>query len=154
MADKKKLTELEELELEETRLRVEDLRNRVETERARRNQIIRNHKQQQEAIEQKMRQIMAEQKICKHKKGGKNLEGVLNGSDSQYSVINHTYPWGEQSVTCTRCGKDWREPAKELKATNPAAYKQAYQEWIEALNFPTDNEPSGTRLFVITNNAA
>lgn len=152
MAAKKnqEMSELDRLLLEEKKLQLESLRFTVENERARREQILRNHKQQQEALDSSLRKVQAEQKICKHKKGGKNLAGILNGTDSEYSVIQHTYPWGETAVTCTRCGKDWREPSKELKKSDPEAYKAQMAEYVAALNFPTDNEPSGTRLFVIT----
>jgi hypothetical protein len=33
-------------------------------------------------------------------------------------------------------------------------YKVLWQEYVTALNLPTDNEPSGTQLFVITRDEA
>lgn len=150
MAENKNMSELELLELEEKRLRVESLRFTVENERARREQILRAHKMQQESLDQALKAVQAEQAFCKHKKGGKNLEGVLNGNDTNYSVQKHTYPWGELTVICTRCGKEWRKPSEALKASDPKEWRRQNTEYLEAVNFPTDNEPSGTQIFVVT----
>lgn len=144
--DDKKLAELE---LEERMLRLEDLRNRVTADRERRANIQLAHERQARSLEDYNQQVKKQQDVCKHRKGGKGLEGILNGHDSNYSVAKHQYPWGEFGVMCLRCGKEWRKPKDELKKENPAAYKAAMSDYKEALNFPTDNEGSGTQLFMV-----
>lgn len=143
----KKLSSVEEelqyTELEFKKLQLEDLRSRVEKEKERRAEIVRVHMAQQRSIDDANRQIQSEQEFCKHRKGGKNLQGILNGNDSDYSVINHTYPWGQGVVICTRCGKTVHEPMDRKSKTFKEEMK-LYKEWA---NFPTDNEPSGTTLF-------
>jgi hypothetical protein len=87
---------------------------------------------------------------CKHRKGGRNKEGLDKGNGSDYSVIQNTYPAGDVQVMCQRCGATWDNPSLELKATDPALYEKRLREYRRALEWPTDNEPSGTQLFLIT----
>jgi hypothetical protein len=144
---KKVMSSIEEklqyTELEFKKLQLEDLRTRVEGEKQRRAEIVRVHMAQQRSIDDANRQIMAEQEFCKHRKGGKNLQGILNGNDSDYSVISHRYPWGQGVVICTRCGKTVTEP-NDRKSKTFKTDMALYREWA---SFPTDNEPSGTTLF-------
>lgn len=144
------MEELEKLEIEERQLRLESLRETVRLQRIRRDSIMRAHATQQRAIEQVNADIVAQQELCKHHKGGKNLDGIMNGHDANYSVVQHTYAHGAREVICTRCGKEWKEPPAALKQSDTAEYKRLLKEWKEALAFPTDNEPSGTQLFIIT----
>lgn len=139
--------ELMRLRIAKERLELEHLMMTVENERARRDGIIRAHKQQQELLLEAQRQDRARQERCYHKKGGKNREGLDHGNDNNYSVWKHMYPWGEVGVLCSRCGKDWRKPSAELRATDPKAFAKQMAEYIEAINYPTDNEDSGTALF-------
>lgn len=146
--------EIKRLEVMEKQLHVEDLQMRVENEKARRVQIARNHEAQQQSLEDYNRQVVREQEVCKHRKGGQDLEGILNGTDNFYSVVKNTYPWGELGVICTRCNKEWRKPSEELSKTNPELYAQQLAEYRAAINFPTDNQPSGTQIFLITKEPA
>lgn len=105
---------------------------------------------QEQDLRENQRIKDARQRNCKHKKGGRNKEGFAKGNSANYAVIQHTYPAGETIVLCQRCDKEWRMPAIQLKATDPAAYERQLREYRIALEWPTDNEPSGTRLFLIT----
>lgn len=159
MADKELSLDdqLKQQELEFKRLQLENLRYQVENERARRAQILRAHLAQQKALDDANEQIKAQQSVCKHRKGGKNLDGIVNGHDSNYSVIKHMYAWGELGVMCSRCGKEWRQPKPEdfgKTKEGKEEFKEAVRVYTEAVNFPTDNEPSGTQLFVITKRQA
>jgi hypothetical protein len=88
---------------------------------------------------------------CKHKKGGRNKAGIDKGNSPNYAIIHNTYPAGEVEMMCQRCGKEWKMPPIELKAENPAAYLSALKEYNTVrFDWPTDNEPSGTQLFLIT----
>lgn len=129
---------------------IEDIQARVAERKQKRNEILAAHKSQQAAIDQFNRDVEAEQIICRHRKGGKNLPGILNGRDSDHSIIVNTYPWGETRVMCTRCTKEWKRPAAKLLKTDPKLYRRLMAEYQEALRFPTDNEPSGSQLFTFT----
>ncbi|HVO91791.1 MAG TPA: hypothetical protein VMT22_03070 [Terriglobales bacterium] len=135
------------IELEMAQLSLEDLKYRVEKERARRHQLALAHKAQQDSLDDFNEKVKQQQAYCKHRKGGKNLEGILKGHDSNYSVIQNTYPWGETVVMCTRCCKEWREG---VPFANPPIPRTPGFE--TAIEWPTDNEPSGTQLFLIQKN--
>ena len=139
--------QLKVLRLKKEALELEDLEMRVENERSRRDFLKMSRQKQQETLAKAARDKEISQGRCKHKKGGKNLQGIEKGTDSDYSVIVHTYPWGETVVMCTRCHKEWRHPKKGEKN-----YEQKLEEYKRALEFQTDNEPSGNRIFVIIDN--
>lgn len=124
--------ELKQLEVERKRLELEDLRNRVEKERAHRAQVRKSSEQCEAELNlAKVREAQL-QSACPHRKGGKNLEGLWNGNSSDYSVVKHVLPWGEMIVLCTRCIKIWRPGDTD---------------YAQALRFPTDNENTSASLF-------
>jgi hypothetical protein len=151
--DRKSITEeLENLQLEETRDRVDAMRrmrasrlNRAE----RRTQDLLDARAQQDAI----------QASCWHKKGGKGVAMLHMGSDSHYAVVKHVLSHGPMVVICQRCFRLWEPPpialnARKASAEDKALYKKLYLEYQWAVNLPTDNETSGTQLFVFTAEAA
>jgi hypothetical protein len=101
-------------------------------------------------IEANRRNRAQRQASCKHKKGGRNRPGLARGTDANYAVVVNTMPTGEVIVICQRCAKKWEAPTAELKRSDPAAFAIQMAEYRRALEFPTDNEPSGTQLFLIT----
>jgi hypothetical protein len=139
--------QLKALRLKKEALEYEDLEMRVENERSRRDYLKVSRAKQQETLAKAARDKEVSQSRCRHKKGGKNLQGIESGTDSDYSVMVHTYPWGETVVMCTRCHKEWRHPKK-----GEANYGQKLEAFKRALEFQTDNEPSGNRIFVIIDN--
>jgi hypothetical protein len=145
--------EREVLELEMRKLELENLRFTVEQQRSIMLQRKMHRERIAEVISQENAQNALYQANCKHRKGGKNKAGFLNGSDNYYSVIHHTYPEGRLVVMCTRCQSQWEKPPQELRKEDPAAYKQQMADFQTALNWPTDNEPSGTQLFLIQRTA-
>ena len=107
---------------------------------------------------------------CKHRKAGRagGPGWMGQGNDMNYSVLKHTFPWGETWVRCMRCGKCWKPPhtqdfatvikqGKELGTTEyapltppqQAKFDEAMRIYQEALNFNTDNiaSSSGTWQF-------
>jgi hypothetical protein len=147
--DKKSITdELEALQLEETRERVEEMRNNRAARHLRaerRNVDLLDARARQEAI----------QANCWHKKGGKGVQQLAHGNDHNYAVIKHTLSHGPMIVLCQRCSKVWEPPdtalnARKASVEDKALYRKLYEEYQWAVNLPTDNEPSGTQLFVIT----
>jgi len=146
--DRKQIQEeLEDLQLQEARDAAEQ-RRQVRSERQ--NKI--------KAIELSLRRDRANQKriqdACKHLKGGKGTQNIYNGNDnSTYAVITHTLSHGPTIVVCQRCGKIWEPPEslpKKASAEQKTKYREDLTEYRRALNFPTDNEPSGTVLFAFT----
>jgi len=142
--------ELEQIELEMKRLQITHLRFEVEKESQRRADIARTQAQQQQSLKESQEALEARQAICPHKKGGKNIEGINHGTAQEYAVFTHTYADGRVVPMCTRCGKEWHKPPVELRRSDPPEYKRLLKEYVESLKFPTDNEPSGTQLFMIT----
>jgi len=96
------------------------------------------------------RQTKADQAQCHHRKGGRGLNWRLNGNDPNYSVVQHTLSHGPTLIICQRCKKEWLPPAPLKRGASTeerAAYKTQLAEYRWASALPTDNEPSGTRLF-------
>ena len=142
--------ELEELQLEETRERVHEIRARRES-KARRVASRNNDIKRAEA-----RKATASA-ACWHKKGGKGVENLSHGTDNYYAVVKHQLSHGPIIVICQRCPKVWEPPPVELnrRGSTPeqkAEYKRLYTEYLWAVNLPTDNTMSGTQLFQITDN--
>ena len=140
--------ELEQLQLEEARVVAIARKNRRDSRQARMKQI-------ELSLEQTRRSQEAEQAVCKHKKGGKGRENMLNGNDNNYAVITHTLSHGPTIVLCQRCGRIWEPPNPALMRKGASAderkeYKRLFEEYQWARNLPTDNVPSGTQIFVIT----
>jgi hypothetical protein len=140
--------ELELLQLEEARANAQRMRDRRASRKARMEKI-------ELSLAQTRRSQENEQSICKHKKGGKGRENMLNGNDNNYAVITHTLSHGPVVVICQRCGKKWEPPPANLIRKGASAderkeYKRLYEEYVWARNLPTDNVPSGTQIFAIT----
>jgi hypothetical protein len=140
--------ELAELQLEETRERVHQMRSRNEGRRRRAE--ARNLTLLRQQDKDKERHAG-----CWHKKGGKGVEALSRGTDSHFAVVKHQLAHGPIIVVCQRCGCVWEPPPRELnrpKATaeQKAEYRRLYDEYVVALNFQTDNEMSGSQLFNVT----
>jgi hypothetical protein len=151
MDDKVKVVnELEQLQLEETRERVRIMRSK-------RDQRAANAKHMTELIVRNKRIEAAVQADCWHKKGGKGTQGLNRGDDPKYAVVKHILSHGPIIVVCQRCLKLWKKPdplPKGYSAEEKKVYLAALKEYNDALNFPTDNEMSGSQIFLITENAA
>jgi hypothetical protein len=145
--DKKSVTEqLEQLQLEETQERVTKAREEraARAERSRRMALT---LERSEAIRK------AQQAACWHKKGGKGVAQLSTGNDANYAVIKHQLCHGPIIVICQRCFKVWDEPMRPARGSTAEArekYRADLAEYHRALNLPTDNEQSGTQLFVLT----
>jgi hypothetical protein len=151
--DKSKIThELEQLQLEELRDRVQQSRNRRAGQQRRRESIRAGIRRQNETQ-------AAKKANCWHKKGGKGVEQLARGNDSNYAVVKHILPTGELIIVCQRCEGEWHPPDTRLNrrtATKEekAEYRRLWEEYMWAVNLPTDNTTSGTQLFVVNDAAA
>jgi hypothetical protein len=147
MPDRKQVTEeLENLQLDEARYAAQQ-RSQVRIERA----------NKAKAIELSLKRDRYNQKriqsACQHRKGGKGTGQMYSGNDPNYAVIIHTLSHGPTIVVCQRCGNVWEPPLPLTRNATPEQrnqYKVDLTEYRRALNFPTDNEPSGTTLFAFT----
>lgn len=152
MTDEQVLAESAKVDLEIKRLSLElqqeQLQQLRDTKAARR---LKLQKAEEDLAENVRQQEMREQN-CKHRKGGRNKEGLNKGNSPNYAVIQNTFPNGEVRVICQRCGKAWEQPSLDLKAEKPTLYNQQLRDYQRALEFPTDNEPSGTQIFLINRN--
>lgn len=154
------LSEYEQVELEfkreqiaEMRAKREERENVREKRRMERERLVRDIKENEV-------QRLRRQARCKHRKGGKNNN--FAGGDANYrSIVRNIYPCGCEQISCTRCGSDvWKPlkrackghpqtPSLELKKDQPKVYAEALAKWKEWSEYPTDNEPSGSQVFLI-----
>ena len=100
---------------------------------------------------------------CTHKKGGmvsaRNMSALSTGGNAaQYAVIKHQMINGDMWVRCLRCGKTWLPPVKDNYYLNDKGkvvapkdgkfnaekFAQAEVEYRRAVNFETNNSPSGS----------
>jgi hypothetical protein len=140
------VSELEELQLEETR-------ERVMAARALREQRERNRKHMMMIILRNDRIEKAQQEDCWHKKGGHGASGLNRGDDSKFAVVKHQLPHGPIIVICQRCRKLWAKPKalpKTASQDERKVFKEQMTEYNTALNFPTDNTMSGNQIFLVT----
>jgi hypothetical protein len=140
------VSEAEEIELEYKRLQIEIMRGQI-------NDVNEKKQRSAEARERSIIEfkkaeaaLAHKQRVCQHRKGGRDNR-FAKGNDQNYSVITNTYPCGEICVSCTRCGKEVWRPDKKLKKADPELYAQMQKEFREWSNFPTDNTPSGSKIF-------
>ena len=127
-------------------LQLEEMRESALLRRSKRDQRLRSSEATEASLaDSRMQQGMREEQ-CPHRKGGIGERGLIKGSDNNYSVIVHTLPHGHVIVVCQRCQKIWERPDPRRYAIR-ANYIQAVKEYRSALEFPTNNVPSGTQLF-------
>jgi hypothetical protein len=147
MAELTMKAELEQLQLEEARAAAED-RKQKRTYRMARRQAIEATIKRDNANRARI------QASCQHRKGGKGTAQMYMGNDANYAVVTHHNSAGTGTiVVCQRCGKLWEPPQplpKKPTSEQKAQYRADYAEYRRAINFPTDNEPSGTVLFTFT----
>lgn len=154
MAEKPTLQALRsEIDDELAQLQLDEMRENRDRRLAQRDQKQRNQKAFEASLAEGRAIAQMAQDGCPHKKGGKDMAGLHFGSSPNYAVIKHTLPMGEVLVLCQRCMKEWRRPiASEFDSKRD--YQVELKVYREALNFPTDNVPSGTHMFQLTRDAA
>jgi hypothetical protein len=139
-------------------LQIEEAHERLRTKRTRKIDREAKQKAMQDQLAANNVQREAQASACTHRKGGKvglsgGMQALTAGNSENYSVVKHTLPAGEIIVICQRCPKEWHKPdaalAKDRDAEVRAQYKLDMAEYLQALRFPTDNEPSGTQMFLV-----
>lgn len=138
--------ELRKIEIEHKQLEIEIQREQVAQIRAKRANRLSEIGNRERATRQLIANTEARQKACNHRKGGMGLQGVLGGQgDSpKYCVIKHVLPDATYLVLCTRCFKEWYQGNDVLGRPQTAGFQ-------EAIQYPTDNQESGSSLFRFEN---
>jgi hypothetical protein len=149
----KELTTAEDVELEYRRLQVEELRQTLSDRAERKERLRAERLAQVEDFKRSERQRLHNQRVCKHRKGGRDNK-FANGNAPDYSIILNTYPTGAMIFMCTRCGKEVPKPDAKLKKTDPKLYAEMWETWKLWASYPTDNTPSGGKIFEILEEAA
>jgi hypothetical protein len=149
MAKTRTLSEADQIELRWKELQSEDLAERIAERKQKKDQLATTRARQVEDFKKGERERLRRQTNCKHRKGGKDNR-FAQGNSQNYSVNLNTYPDGRQVIFCTRCGKEVERPRPELRKKDPELYAKMWAEWKEWNSFPTDNSPSGGKIFEVT----
>ena len=148
-----KLTRGEEIELRWKELQIEQMEDQMNTRRELKARLASDRQRQMEDFKKSEAVRAHRQRICKHRKGGRDNK-FWNGNSQDYSINKNTYPMGDEVIFCTRCGKEVRKPNRELKKTDPKLYAPQWDEWKLWMSYPTDNTPSGSKIFEVFENVA
>jgi hypothetical protein len=137
--------ELARLEAEEKQLDLEIKRETVAKIRGARQAKLDDARSKLIATMQFLAQRKAVQDRCNHRKGGIGHQMVMQGqgTDAMFAVFKHRKPNGTWMVLCARCGKEWHQPF----LVQGYVVEAGTEGWQEALNYPTDNSPSGSAIF-------
>jgi hypothetical protein len=131
--------EIAKIRIEKEKIEAQLLSFQLEELKLRQVRRSSSHLQVEKDLGDMIRNFALRQGNCNHRKGGRGLSGVQGkGTDSDYAIIKHQMPNGDWHVFCTRCSKHWQPTDADAKL------KGGY---FEALDWPTDNTPSGSSMF-------
>lgn len=145
---KSELTEMEAVELEFKKMQIELFKEQMAERNEQKARLQHNRERQNADYRKGQAELARRQAVCKHRKGGRDNK-FARGTDANYSIITNTYPDGLIVIMCTRCGKEVEKPSKALKKSDPKRYAEMWAEWQKWNEFPTDNSPSGGKIFEI-----
>lgn len=152
MADRT-LSEYEKVQLRWQELQIKELEEKMQARAEEREREAARRRRQLEDFEKNQDLMLRRQRRCKHRKGGRN-NNFLDGNDNNYSVVKNTYPNGLTVIMCTRCLKEVPKPDPRDRKKNPRLYAERVTEWNVWEQMPTDNSPSGGKIFEIIPAAA
>lgn len=135
--------QLKALEDEEAALDLEIKREKVRKIREERQSKLDEARSKMDSVRDLLAQRKRLQAHCNHRKGGRGPGAVLNGEgmDSNYAVVRHMLPSGRLMILCQRCGQ-------EEYSRDPITGASATEQYERFSNFPTDNQTSGSSLFI------
>ena len=154
--------ELKQLELEERRYHIKDLKSRIEVRELKEMQVQNDRASQGRTFAQDEATDAYKWAVCTHRKGGlvsqRDMRALTTGgNEDQYAVIKHQMINGDIWVRCLRCCRTWSPPVEEKfffrdgKVVAPqdgvfdaAAFAKAQMEYQIAVAFPTRNSMSGS----------
>jgi len=146
-------SEADAIELRWKEVQIAEIEERLADRKDRRERMEATRARQLEDYKKGQAEMLRRQRVCKHRKGGKNNR-FSDGNDANYSVNRNTYPLGREVIMCTRCFKEVERPAAALRKTDPELYAKMAAEWNEWSRFPSDNTPSGSKMFEVAHAAA
>jgi hypothetical protein len=146
--EKETLSRAEEIELRWKELQIEDMEERMVNRREAKDRAAADRQRQYEDFKKNQAIMTRRQNLCKHRKGGRDNK-FWNGNSQDYSINRNIFPTGEEAIFCTRCGKEVRKPTRELRKTDPKLYAEMMVVWRKWSDLPTDNTPSGSKIFEI-----
>jgi hypothetical protein len=138
--------QLKQIELEEAKFRLEEYKIRSAERQRKLDDNTRRAKQIATDEQMTRERYESMQRYCKHRKGGKDFQGFLNGSSNEYAVIHHLGSLGEEGVYCQRC------PAKWVPGDTAQSHPTGIS-YEEAVRWPTDNSTSSSVTFTIPKRA-
>lgn len=141
------------IELEFKRLQVELMQEQINDRRDVKARLEADRERAVKDFRKSAQELAHRQRICQHRKGGKN-NNFAKGNSADYSIVQNTYPDGRICISCTRCGKEVWRPDVSLRKQDPKAYQEQWTEWQKWSSLPTDNTPSGSKIFEIVRDAA
>jgi hypothetical protein len=147
------ITDAEAIELRWKELQIAEIEERLAERKDHKDRMAATRRKQGEDYKKALAERARLQARCKHRKGGKN-NNFANGNANDYSINRNTYPTGREVIMCTRCGKEVEKPDSALRKTDPDRYQAMVAEWNEWSRFPTDNSPSGGKIFEVLPNVA
>lgn len=152
-----------ELQKEERKYAMQDLRSRIGDREVKELQRKQDREQQGLVFSQQARTDAAKQAVCTHKKGGivtpRDMRVLTTGGNGQqYAIIKHQMINGDFWIRCLRCGKTWCPPIKDNFFFNKKGkivppkegdfniekFKEAISDYQRAVNFETNNTASGS----------
>lgn len=147
--------ESKRLEIQEKNLNLEDLQNRIDERKLKRETIRQVSITNGSSLKAIAEDDNKSQRRCNHRKGGNGATGVVagQGDSLDYAVIKHVMLNGDTWVRCQRCGKTWKPPIKADHKTDEA-YALAEFEYNRAKDFPTKNSTSSAYQFRFSDNGA
>lgn len=148
-----KQSKADEIELRWKQLQIEEMEERIAERLERKKRLKDERERQYQDFLKSEAQRLHKQTICKHRKGGSDNK-FWNGNSPNYSIIDNTYPTGQQALMCTRCGKEVWKPPRMLAKTDPERYAEMWAEWKLWKSYPTDNTPSGSKIFEVFEHVA
>jgi len=148
MPDQKLLARAEEIELKWKLMQIEEMEDRMKQREELKQRRAEDRRRQYEDFRKNEELIARRQAGCKHRKGGRDNR-FWNGNSQDYSINKNTYPTGEEAIFCTRCQKTIWKPNKKLRQTDPKLYASMMEEWKIWSSYPTDNTPSGSKIFEV-----
>ena len=140
------LTEFEKVDLEFKKMQIAQMREAMKDRDEARARLDTRRAMQVSEYKKGEAEKARRQSICKHRKGGRNNKFAA-GDGNQFSINKNTYPDGKEVMMCTRCWKEVEKPHRSLRKSNPKLFEAMWAEWVKWNEYPTDNSPSGGKLF-------
>lgn len=145
--------ESKRLEIAEKNLNLEDLQNRIDERKLKRETVRQVSVTNGISLKAIKDDELKAQKRCNHHKGGNGVSGIIGGQGDSldYAVIKHVFLNGDTWVRCLRCGKTWKPPIKADYKTEDA-YNLAQMQYEQAKEFSTKNSTSSSYQFRYSDN--